>query len=403
MRKKPLEGIRIADFGWVFTIPLTTKMLGDWGAEVIKIEGVKRGDGERRRPPYSKGVPGLDRAVDFNYNNTSRKSLSLNLQHPKGKAVAKKVVAWADIVTENFSGGVMERMGLGYDALCQVNPDIIMLSASLQGQTGPHAGMPGYGHHLSALSGFHHINGWPDRPPHHMGIYTDYIAPHFCLAALMGALDYRRRTGKGQYIDISQYEASMHFQAPLLLDHQVNGRIARRMGNRHPDAAPHGAFRCTGEDRWCVIAVFTDEEWSGFCDVIGRPAWTADPKFAALEGRKANEDDLERLVETWTKNQAAEDVMTRMQAAGVPAGVVQTAEDLLDKDPQLKHDGFFRTVPHDEVGELRSPGPPYTLSGAISEVGPTPLLGEHNDHVCREILGMTDEQIVEYLSEGAIE
>lgn len=400
---KPLEGIKVADFGWVFTIPLTTKAMGDWGAEVIKIEGTTRGDGERRRAPYSKRVPGLDRAVDFNSNNTSKMSLSLNLGHPKGLEVAKKVVAWADIVTENFATGVMEKMGLGYDELRRIKPDIIMLSASMQGQTGPHANIPGYGHHLTALAGFHHINGWPDLPPHHFGPYTDFVSPHFCLLALMASLDYRTRTGKGQYIDLSQYEASLHFLAPQILDYETNGRIAKRMGNRHPDAAPHGAFRCRGEDRWCVIAVFTDQEWQAFCRVIGNPAWTAETGFSTHRRRKENEDQLEGRVEAWTVNQPAEAVMEMMQRAGVAAGVVQTAEDLLDHDPQLKHSRFFATLPHADVGELRSPRPPYLLSKASCDLRPPPLLGEHNDYVCREILGMTDEEIVSLFNEGVLE
>jgi benzylsuccinate CoA-transferase BbsF subunit len=403
MQKKPLGGIKVADFGWVFTVPLITKTMGDLGAEVIKIEGTTRGDGERRRHPYKDHEPGLNRATDFNYNNTSKLSVAVNLTHKKGIEVAKRLVAWADIVVENFAAGAMEKLGLGYEELRKIKPDIIMLSASMQGQTGPHARHPGYGHHLTALAGFHHLVGWPDRPSQHFGPYTDWVSPQFGLVALLSALDYRRRTGKGQYFDLSQYEVGEHFLAPLLLDYTLNGRIATRVGNRDAYAAPHGAYRCRGEDRWCAIGVFTDEEWKCFCRVIGNPQWTKEARFASLAERKRNEDELDRLVEAWTVNYPPEEVMNLMQAAGVPAGLVETEEDMMEHDPQFRHANFFRTLDHAEVGKYRSPRPPFVLSKAACEVRCAPLIGEHNAYVCKEILAMDDEEIAELVTEGVIE
>jgi len=330
-------------------------------------------------------------------------SFALNLSNPKGIEVAKKLVVWSDIVTENFAGGVMEKMGLGYEELKKVKPDIIMLSASMQGQTGPHAFHPGYGHQLTALAGYHHLVGWPDRRPLHFQVYTDWIAPYFIVLALMSALDYRRRTSRGQHFDLSQYETGVQFISHLILDYFVNGRVALRNGNRCDYAAPHGNYRCRGEDRWCAIAVFTDKEWNAFCNVIGNQAWTEDPRFSTLNGRKQNEDELDSLVAAWTISCLAEDVMRKMQASAVSAGIVEHQEDLLDHDPQIKHSGFLQTVIHPEVGGYRSPRPSFLMSKTGFEVKSAPLLGEHNEYICKQVLGLSDDEIADMVIEGVIE
>jgi len=403
MEKKPLAGIKIADFTWFIAGPLVTRILADYGAEVIKIEGRTKFDGHRMNGPAKDDIPGLDRGGDWAQMNAGKLSVALNLSKPKAVEVAKKFVARADIVVENMAGGVMKRMGLGYEELKKVNPDIIMLSACMQGQTGPHANHPGLGFHLTALSGFSYITGWPDQQILNLGPYTDFFVPQFSALAILAALDYRRRTGKGQYIDVSQYEASLHFMAPLLLDYVINQRVATRMGNRYPYAAPHGAYCCRGEDRWCAIAVFTDEEWQSFCKVIGNPAWTANPKFSTLSARKENEDELDRLVEEWTINHSPEEVMTMMQTAGVAAGVLQTAEDMMERDPQLRHRHFFRELDHPEIGKYRTRGPCFVLSKSSCEVRCSPLLGEQNEYAFKELLGMSDEEIAKLVIEGIIE
>ena len=198
------------------------------------------------------------------------------------------------MVVDNFAGGAMDRMGLGYAELKRIKPDIIMLSSCMQGQTGPHARHPGSGHKLTALAGISSITGWPDRSPGNILAYTDFIGPRFNVIAILAALIYRRRTGKGQYLDMSQYENSVHFIAPQILDYAANNRVAERMGNQCAYAAPHNAYRCVGDDRWCVIAAFSDEEWQSFCRVIGNPSWTADTGFSTLAGRKQNETELDR-------------------------------------------------------------------------------------------------------------
>lgn len=404
MSTRPLEGVRVVDFTWALVGPVTTKALSDWGAEVIKIESRSRPCSIRVSGPFKDGVPGLERSGDFAQYNTGKLSVALNLAYPTGIDIAKRLVAGADIVVENFAGGVMERMGLGYDALKEIKPDIIMLSSCMQGQTGPHALSRGNGYLLTALAGFIEITGWPDRAPvAPEGPFIDFVAPRFNALAILAALEYRRRTGKGQYLDVSQFENGMHFLAPLILDYLVNGRVATRQGNRCDRAAPHGAYRCRGDDRWCAIAAFTDQEWRDFCGAIGDPPWTRDSRFGTLLSRKLNEDELDRLVETWTIDRSAEAVMHRLQAAGAPAGVLENGQDLLEQDPQLQYRGAFQELDHPEIGSHHVPSPHYILSKAVPRIQRAPLIGEHNEYVLKTILGVSDEEIAELVIEGALE
>jgi len=279
-----------------------------------------------------------------------------------------------------------------------------MLRTSMQGQTGPHSHLAGTGVNLVGITGFAHLCGWPDRDPSQpYGPYTDAVAAHICGALLIAALDYRRRTGKGQLLDISQFEAGVNFIAPAMMDYFINHRVANRMGNYSPCAAPHAAYRCRGQDKWCTIAVFTDAEWHAFCRVIGNPSWTKKARFATFQGRKKHELELDRLVEEWTINYTPEEVMTMMQKEGVPAGIVQTIEDL-HNDPHLKHRGHYWTINHREIGQFSCFGQLAKLSKtpALGRM-PSPCLGEHTEYVCREILKLSDEEFVQLLSEGVFE
>jgi benzylsuccinate CoA-transferase BbsF subunit len=403
MEKKPLDGIRVVDFSWHVAAPLATKTLAAYGAQVIKIEGKNRHDPERYIGPYKDNIPGINRSGTFNQYNTGKLSVNLNLAHPKGVEIAKRFVASADIVIENFSGGVMRRMGLGYEELKKVKPDIIMLSSCMMGQTGRYSTLPGTGTQLTALVGFSQILGWPDRLPTLFGAYTDYIVQRFGTFIILAALDYRNRTGKGQYIDQSQLEVGIQFMTPLLLDQAVNRRFANRVGNRFAFAAPHNVYHCRGENRWCVIAVFTDGEWASFCEVVGNPVLTNDSKFGTLLLRKENEEELDRLVEEWTINYSPEEVMSRMQAVGVPAGIVQTGQDLLEHDPQLKFRHFFWELDHPEIGKYRARGPSFLLSKSPYELRRAPLLGEYTEYGLKEILGMSDEEVAELAIEGVLD
>ncbi|TMA58167.1 MAG: CoA transferase [Deltaproteobacteria bacterium] len=260
-RRYAFEGIKVADFAWVGVGPITTKYLADHGATVIRIESHTRPDVLRLAPPWRDGQPGLNRSQFFASFNTSKYGITLDLSKPAAQELARKLVAWADVAVESFTPKAMRNWGLDYEQLRQVNPQLIMLSTCQQGQTGPHALYPGFGQLMASLSGYYHISGWPDRdpaPPY--GAYTDFIAPRFAATVLMAALDYRRRTGIGQYIDLAQYEAALHFLTPALLDYQVNGRVLGREGNRSSRSAPHGAYRCQGEDRWLALSVSNDAQ-----------------------------------------------------------------------------------------------------------------------------------------------
>ncbi|MEK7353181.1 MAG: CoA transferase, partial [Chloroflexota bacterium] len=386
---------RVVDFTWHLTGPFTTKHFSDLGAEVIIVES-------RRRPGWRRGAP---RSGSNDQNCTGKLSVTVNTRDPRGTELVKKLIAKADIVVENFAGGSMKKMGFGYDVLKEIKPDIIMLSTSMQGQTGPYSNHPGSGHKLTALAGFSNILGWPDRKPAWIAAYTDFIAPRYAVLAIMAALDYRRRTGKGQYLDLSQYENGIQFMAPLVLDYVVNKRVATRTGNQSSYAAPHNAYRCQGEDRWCAIAVSNDEEWQSFCNVIGKPAMAKNPKFSTLLARKENEEELDRLVNEWTVKHSAEDVMTLMQAAGVAAGVVETGEDLMDKDPQLKHRHTFTELeyPTGEGKYRTQAGPHFQLSKYDCELKVAPLLGEHNEYVFKGLLGMPEEEFSLLVKEGVID
>ncbi|UCG84315.1 MAG: CoA transferase [Dehalococcoidia bacterium] len=403
-RKYALKGLKVVDFSWVFTGPIVTKYLGDHGAEVIKIESATRPDGTRVFTPFKDGILGLNRSGVFANYNSSKYSININLREPRGKEIVHKLVERADIVLETFGPGTMKKLDLDYDRLQQVKSDIIMLSMSMVGQYGPHSDQPSFGQVLQATNGFVHLLGWPDRPPClPVAAYTDFIAPWYVLIALMSALDYRRRTGKGQYIDLAMLECSVHPASPVVMDYAVNSRVQNRMGNRNPMAAPHGVYPCKGKERWCAIAVFNDREWRGLCKVMGNPEWTESSKFDTLLHRKENVEELDKLMGKWTRNFTPEEIMARLQLAGVAAGVVQTGEDMVDHDPQLRHRDHFEVLEHAEMGTHISERPPFRLSRTPSEPQrPFPSFGEHTEYVAKEILGMGDEEFAELIGAGVL-
>jgi benzylsuccinate CoA-transferase BbsF subunit len=406
MGSQALEGLKVADFSWYIAGPSIPMWLAHHGAEVIRIESLTRPDELRGIEPFKDGIAGINRSGCFANYNSNKYGIALNLNHPKGVEVAKKIIAWADIVVENFTPGTMQRKwGLGYEGIRKIKVDSIMVSTSPLGQTGPEAQQAGFGLELVSRGGFTQFVGWPDQEAVGIGgyPYTDTVTPPIAVIAIMAALEYRRRTGKGQYIDLSQHEVAVQHLAPALLDYTVNGREGGRIGNHHPYAAPHGAYRCQGDDRWCTIAVFTDDEWETFCKVIGKPAWTGDPKFATLLARKENEEELDRLLEDWTVNFPPEEVMNKMQTAGVAAGVVQSGKDLIE-DPQLKHRHHFWYLNHPEMGLCAYDGPPFKLSETPAELRlPAPCLGAHTEYVCTQILGMSDQEFIGLLTEGVFE
>ena len=350
-------------------------------------------------PAAAAGFGGGGMAEGFHQNSTNKRSVSLNFASPKGLDLAYRLLAKTDVFVENLAGGTLIKRGLGYEDVRKINPKIIYLSTCMMGQTGPYSSHAASGHKLSALSGFNHMLGWPDREPGWVGTYTDFVAPRYNILAVLAALEYRRRTGKGQFLDMSQYEGGVQFMGPALLDYVVNNRVANRNGNDNPYAAPHNAYRCRGEDRWCAIAVFTDEEWRSLCQVIDNPALADDPMFATLVARKQNEVYLDAMINAWTATHPAEEVMALMQAGGVAAGVVETVEDQIEYDPQLKHrHAFWEIEPPDARKELGDT-PDYRLSLRIRQ---GPQLGADNDHVFKKVMGMSDAEIAELTKAGVI-
>lgn len=403
MTRQVFEGIKVFDFAWAAVGPQVGRELAEHGATVIRVESHRRLDSLRSAGPFKDGKPGTNRSAMYTAYNTNKYGISLDLNNPKSKEVARRLVAWADIVTDSMAVGTMAKLGLDYESCRKINPGVIYFSSTQLGQYGPHSGFHGFGHHANALLGLCTATGWPDSEPTlPFTAYCDYIAPWYVIIAVIGALLRRHQTGKGMYIEQSQFEAGLSFIAPHLLDYTVNEHAVTRMGNRDRYMSPHGVYPCRGADRWVAIAVTNDEEWQRFCAVIGDPDLCGDTKFNSVIGRKENEDELDELIGKWTKNYTPEQVMTILQDAGVPAGVVQTGEDLLN-DPQLKHRQHFRVLDHLEIGPHSYHAPAYRLSQTPCDIKrPAPCLGQHNDYVYKEILGFSDDEIADMLVEGVI-
>ncbi len=399
------DGLKILEFGGGAAGPLGTRYFADHGATVVRVESQQRPDFLRllRYTPGTEG--GLDASHMFAMLNVNKLGVALNMSHPKGPEIARRLVVWADVVAENFAPRAMAKWGLDYASLAADRPDLIMISTCLNGQTGPDRNYPGFGGQGSALAGFNHLTGWPDREP--LGPYgtiTDSLSPRFVALLLAAALLHRRRTGKGQYIDLAQVEAGVVCLSENVLTYAATGETLARMGSRSRHAAPHGAFPCAAhngdDDRWVAIAVHNDEDWQRLRRAIGDPAWAADPGLATTAGRLAAVDAVEERVAAWTRTRTAEEVMTILQAAGVDAGVVQNFEDLAH-DPQLTHRRHFREVVHPVIGKHLCETNGIRFSDTTEEIRmPAPCLGEHSEYVYRELLRMSAEEYAQLQGEG---
>src|SRR5258707_551652 len=310
-----LADVKVVEFGAYAAGPCISKYLANFGARVIHVESQQRPDGFRLQyPPFKDGKVGLNRSGCFAFFNDSKKGITLNLKHAEGLKLAHRLVQWADIVIENMRPGVVERLGLGYEELRKQKAELIMLSTSNMGQTGPHATQPGFGSQLSSLSGFTNLIGEPEGPPYFIyGPYIDFIAVAYGGIAVLSALDYRLRTGKGVYIDLSQYEAGLQFLGGALLDYSANGEVACRDGNRDPEIAPHGCYPCR-DGQWCVISCWADAEWERLCRVADKPQWLSDERFVSNCSRKEHEAELNKLIGEWTAEQDSRRVMTRLHS-----------------------------------------------------------------------------------------
>jgi benzylsuccinate CoA-transferase BbsF subunit len=405
MTEEVFSGVRIAAFCWGIAGPLTVKYLADHGAEVIHIESSKRIDMVRLTAPYKAKLAGVNRSLFFADYNENQYSITLNLKRKEGLEVAKKIIARSDVVVESMLPGAMKKLGLGYEEIRRVKPDVVMLSTCNQGQTGPDARRKGFGTQLTASAGFAHMTGYPERPPVVPGMmgYTDVCSARLGATALIAALCYRQRTGKGEYIDLSQFEAGVFFLSSQVLNFTINSRIGERAANRSERGVPHGAYPCKGRDNWCVIAIYTEKDWRKFCNALNKQDWLRDPRFFTFAKRKENEGDLDKEISAVTANLSAYELMTELQSHGVIAGVVQNSQDLYD-DPQLGHRSHFRLLKHSEIGQYRCDVPAFRLSKTPHNLRmAAPCLGQHNHYVCTEILGMSDQEFLKLSEYGILQ
>lgn len=408
MSDLPLSGIRVCDLTWIIAGPTATRVLADFGADVIRVEHAQAADPIRFGRPVLGEKTTLNNSGFFNYFNRNKRSVLLNVRHPLGMELLHRLIAVSDVVIENFSSGVLDSWELSYEAQKAINPGIIYCSVSGFGHSGRDAHFTTWGPTAQALSGLTMMSGLPGKPPAGWGYsYMDHTAGYYAAIAIMMALHHRNRTGEGQHIDISQVEAGMVLTGPAVLDSTVNGRSFRRPGmppgNRawEPAMAPHNTYACAGEDRWVAIAVRNDAEWDAMVRAMGEPAW-ADGRFSSLAGRIANQDELDARIAEWTAGRDDYAVMATLQAAGVPAGVCQSPGDRVERDEQFNARGWWTTMPHAELGEdagidgvtprlSRTPGTNRTAS---------PLIGEHTHDIMTGLLGLTEEEFVEHTEMG---
>jgi len=394
MEKGILQGLRVLDLTRVLAGPYATRILADFGAEVIKVQSKKTATGaESNTTPY------------FGAWNRNKKSIALDLSHPEARELFLDLVKLCDVVMENFSPRVMPNWGLEYDRLKAVNPRLVMLSMSGMGQTGPWKDFVAFGPTLQSLGGLTYLTSYGRDEPVGLGYaYADLVSGLFGVIAVLAALDFRDRTGQGQYIDLSEYEAVCATIGPALMERfLLHKEIPPRGSQRESlQASPYGCYRCSGEDRWCVIAVFTEDEWQALCRVLGNPAWAKETRFSSLFMRKKHKEELDGYLEAWTVRQSAESLVQRLQWAGVSAGVVQNAEDLAG-DPQLLARHFFVSMNHPTLGESKTDTSPIRfLDSARGPFKAAPLLGEDNQYVYRELLGLSEEMILSYIERGII-
>ena len=353
---RALEGLKVLDFTWAYAGPAATRYLADYGATVIRVESSKKLDALRTVGPFKDGHAGIERSGGFSNANFGKYGLSLNLSVSEAREIVMRLVKWADVVIENFSPKAMRAWGMDYQSLRKIKPDLIMLSSCLNGQTGPGAMLAGYGTMGACMAGFGELTGWPDRPPAApFGAYTDYVAPKFTIAALLAAVDHKRRTGQGQYIDVSQAECSIHLLGRAMLDYTVNGRIQTRTGNALAEYAPSGVYPCAGTDRWIALAAPTDEVWRALCKATGQ-GWTEDRRFATANARLANREALDAAIGAWTAGFEPGALEELLQGVGVPVHRVSNCPDIL-ADPQLKARDHIIYLDHPRLGSV-----PYETS-----------------------------------------
>ena len=394
MQSEILKGIRVVDLTRIVAGPYTTRMLADFGAEVIKVQTAKMATGiESNLAPY------------FGAWNRNKRSITLDMDYHEAREIFLNLVEISDIVVENFSPRVMPNWGLDYSVLKKSNESIIKLSMSATGQTGPWKDFVAYGPTVQSLGGLNYLTSYAEDTPMGLGYaHADIVSGLYGAFSILAALEHRDRCGQGQHIDLSEYEAVCTTIGPALMDAFMNHNqiVPRGNDDEHELAAPYGCYQCRGEDRWCVIAVYTEDQWQSFLKVLGNPVWAEDEKFSSLASRKAHKEIMDSHIGKWTSGQSAEDVADRLQQAGIAAGVVQNAEDLAN-DPQLAAGDFFTSLNHPVLGEIKTDSYPVSFKNCGKATWKaSPLLGEANQYVFKKLLGMTQTTIRSYIEKGVI-
>lgn len=397
----PLADVKLLDLSWIVAGPTVGRAMADYGATVIRVESPTRVDTARIVGPFHADEPGVEQSALYGNVNAGKWGITLDLRVPEARDIFRRLVQWCDIVSESFTAGVLQRWQLDYPQLRKLKPDLIMLSSTLLGQTGPYRSVSGFGSQGAGMSGVQYLTGWADRPPAGpFGPYTDYPAPRFALTALLAALDHRRRTGEGVFIDQAQAEGTLQLLAPALMDYMNGGPEIERRGNDDPQLAPHGVYPCSPTDgrseSWVALAVATDQQWREVAQLIG-----ADPSLN-LDQRIERRAPLDDAIGQWSSQRLASEVETALQAVGVSAHALSTTEDA-SQDPQLAHRVHFRRLPHALHGETVVEAPRYILSESPAEVSrPAPMYGEHNELVLTRVLGLTDNEITALAAAGAL-
>lgn len=398
----PLVGVRVLDFTWMIAGPLGTRLLSNFGADVLKVESYNRVDRIRETGPHPDGPWSFNEDGVFNDCNTGKRSVLINLNVPEGKELTLRLVAVSDVVAANFTGNRMDRWGLGYDGLIAVQPNLIFLNMPVFESAGPRQRWTGIGTHVNALSGINALSGFADQPPYGLGvIYPDFAGnPYHAMAAVLAALIDRDRGGGPCFIELSQYESTASLLGPALLEYGSTGRNPARIGNHSPRACPHNVYPCAGDDRWLALEVTTDDEWQALCTALSRPAWSDDRRFSSLSGRLAHQDELDEAIAKLTRDIDRDVLAVRLRGHGVSAAPVNNLADVL-ADPWFTRE-FFTTMAGPEGCTFTTFGEPIRPQLQPQPLERAPLMGEHTDQVLQTLLGLGRPEIDALYACGAL-
>ena len=401
----PLDGIKIIDFGQMWAGPHLSEWLAVMGAEVIKVETILKIDFMRTVGIPSRFEPNNHNAgTAFTSLNYGKKSITINMKTPRAVELMKKLVEISDVVTENFGGPVLDSWGIGYDELKKLKPGIILYAGSGYGRSGPHRTRPSYAEIVEAMDGSTFLNGFPGGESSTVGVspWTDATQAMHGAFSIMAALFHRSKTGQGQYIDAAMIEGSTNFQGEPVMDYMMNKSTGEMLGNGNKIMAPHGCYRCKGEDDWAAIAISTEDEWQTLVDIMGKPGWASESKFSNEADRRQNQDELDSHIEEWTGTHTQYEVMNILQKAGLTAAASLKIEVLAD-DPHMKERGFFVKMEHPVLGTLTLPRVPWRPDGTTAgNYNRAPLLGEHNNYVFGDLLGLNEDEISGLIEEKVI-